>query len=79
MCELLIGSLYGSGRPLMDIPHLVTLYQAGELKLRERKELSGKRKEQGAKRSARKSTLCPLLLALSALAAGEGARGIIRW
>jgi len=24
-----------SGRPLMDIPHLVTLYQAGELKLRE--------------------------------------------
>jgi hypothetical protein len=31
----LIGSLYGSGRPLMDIPHLVTLYQAGELKLRE--------------------------------------------
>ncbi len=31
----LIGSLYGSGRPLLDIPHLVTLYQAGELKLRE--------------------------------------------
>ena len=29
------GSLYGSGRPLLDIPHLVTLYQAGELKLRE--------------------------------------------
>lgn len=35
-------SLYGPGRPLLDIPARVTLYQAGELQLRERKELSGK-------------------------------------
>jgi len=49
---------------------VVTLYQAGELKLRERKELNAKREG---------STLCPLLFALSALAAGEVARGIIHW
>ena len=61
----LIGSLYGSGRPLLDIPHLVTLYQAGELKLREL--------------VTRTYHLDGINDALAALAAGEGARGIIRW
>jgi len=61
----LIGSLYGSGRPLMDIPHLVTLYQAGELKLREL--------------VTRTYHLDAVNDALAALAAGEGARGILRW
>jgi len=61
----LIGSLYGSGRPLMDIPHLVTLYQAGKLKLREL--------------VTRTYPLDGVNDALAALAAGEGARGIIRW
>jgi S-(hydroxymethyl)glutathione dehydrogenase / alcohol dehydrogenase len=61
----LIGSLYGSGRPLMDIPRLVTLYQAGELKLREL--------------VTRTYHLNGVNDALAALAAGEGARGIIRW
>jgi len=61
----LIGSLYGSGRPLMDIPHLVTLYQGGELKLREL--------------GTRAYQLDGINEALAALAAGEGARGIIRW
>ena len=65
LCELLIGSLYGSGRPLLDIPHLVTLYQAGELKLREL--------------VTRTYHLDGINDALAALAAGEGARGIIRW
>ena len=31
----LIGSLYGSGQPLKDIPHFITLYQKGLLKLQE--------------------------------------------
>src|SRR5207244_2457055 len=61
----LIGSLYGSGRPLVDIPHLVTLYQAGKLKLREL--------------VTRTYQLDGVNDALAALAAGEGARGIIRW
>ena len=30
----LIGSLYGSGQPLKDIPQLVSLHQEGKLKLR---------------------------------------------
>ena len=60
-----IGSLYGSGRPLLDIPPLVTLYQAGELKLREL--------------VTRTYHLDGVNDALAALAAGEGARGIIRW
>jgi Zn-dependent alcohol dehydrogenase len=61
----LIGSLYGSGHPPMDIPHLVTLYQAGELKLREL--------------VTRTYHLDGINDALAALASGEGARGIIRW
>ena len=61
----LIGSLYGSGRPLIDIPHLVTLYQAGNLKLREL--------------VTRTYHLNGINDALAALASGAGARGIIRW
>jgi S-(hydroxymethyl)glutathione dehydrogenase/alcohol dehydrogenase len=61
----LIGSLYGSGRPLMDIPQLVTLYQAGNLKLREL--------------VTRIYHLEGINDALAALAAGAGARGIISW
>jgi Zn-dependent alcohol dehydrogenase len=49
----------------MDIPHLVTLYQAGELKLREL--------------VTRTYHLDGVNDALAALASGEGARGIIRW
>lgn len=61
----LIGSLYGSGRPLMDIPHLVTLYQAGNLKLHEL--------------VTRIYRLDSINDALAALASGAGARGIISW
>jgi S-(hydroxymethyl)glutathione dehydrogenase/alcohol dehydrogenase len=61
----LIGSLYGSGRPLVDIPHLVTLYQAGNLKLREL--------------VTRIYHLDGINDALAALASGAGARGIISW
>jgi S-(hydroxymethyl)glutathione dehydrogenase / alcohol dehydrogenase len=61
----LIGSLYGSGRPLIDIPHLVKLYQGGELKLRQL--------------VTRAYNLDNINLALEALASSEGARGIIRW
>ncbi|HKZ78902.1 MAG TPA: hypothetical protein VJ124_11420 [Pyrinomonadaceae bacterium] len=32
---MLAGRWCNSTRPVMDIPHLITLYQAGELKLRE--------------------------------------------
>src|SRR5438132_11457739 len=31
----LIGSVYGSGNPIRDIPRLITIYQEGRLKLRE--------------------------------------------
>jgi len=61
----LIGSVYGSGRPLEDIPRLITRYQAGELKLREL--------------VVRTYQLADINEALAALAAGAGARGIIRW
>jgi S-(hydroxymethyl)glutathione dehydrogenase/alcohol dehydrogenase len=61
----LIGSVYGSGRPLEDIPRLITRYQTGELKLREL--------------VARTYQLAEINEALAALAAGAGARGIIRW
>ena len=61
----LIGSVYGSGRPADDIANLVSLYQAGRLKLNEL--------------AARTYPLAGINDALSALAAGEGARGIIRW
>ncbi|MCM3870892.1 MAG: Zn-dependent alcohol dehydrogenase [Pyrinomonadaceae bacterium] len=61
----LIGSLYGSGQPSSDIPHLISLYQEGKLKLNEL-----------AMRSYR---LDDINEALAALSVGEGARGIIRW
>ena len=61
----LIGSLYGSGQPLKDIPHLVSLYQEGKLKLTEL--------------ATRTYRLEGVNDALAALASGEGARGIIRW
>jgi S-(hydroxymethyl)glutathione dehydrogenase / alcohol dehydrogenase len=61
----LIGSLYGSGQPLKDIPQLIELYREGKLKLRELVTRTY-RLEQANE-------------ALAALAAGEGARGIIQW
>lgn len=61
----LIGSLYGSGQPLKDIRRLVTLYQEGKLKLLEL--------------ANRTYHLDNVNEALSALASGEGARGIIKW
>jgi S-(hydroxymethyl)glutathione dehydrogenase / alcohol dehydrogenase len=61
----LIGSVYGSGQPLRDIPRLVALYREGKLKLREL-----------VMRSYR---LDEVNDALDALSSGEGARGIIRW
>jgi S-(hydroxymethyl)glutathione dehydrogenase/alcohol dehydrogenase len=61
----LIGSLYGSGQPLKDIPKLVALHQEGKLKLLEL--------------ATRTYKLDDVNEALSALASGEGARGIIRW
>ena len=59
----LIGSLYGSGQPAVDIPHLVDLYQAGKLKLREL--------------VSRTYPLAGVNDALTALASGVDARGII--
>jgi len=61
----LIGSVYGSGQPFRDIPQLVALYQQGKLKL--------------AELAIRTYRLDEVNEALSALASGEGARGIIRW
>jgi len=61
----LIGSLYGSGQPSKDVPHLVALYQEGKLKLNEL--------------ATRSYQLEGVNDALSALSSGEGARGIIRW
>jgi S-(hydroxymethyl)glutathione dehydrogenase/alcohol dehydrogenase len=61
----LIGSLYGSGQPLKDIPKLVALHQQGKLKLTEL--------------ATRTYRLDQVNEALSALASGEGARGIIKW
>ena len=61
----LVGSLYGSGQPLKDIPRLVELYQSGQLKLREL--------------VARTYPLVGVNDALTALADGAGARGIILW
>ncbi|HYO62639.1 MAG TPA: Zn-dependent alcohol dehydrogenase [Pyrinomonadaceae bacterium] len=61
----LVGSVYGSGRPLEDIPQLVELYREGRLKLREL--------------VARTYTLTQVNDALAALAAGAGARGVILW
>jgi len=61
----LIGSVYGSGHPARDIPHLVSLYQEGKLKLGEL--------------VSRTYTLDGVNDALTALAASDGARGVIRW
>jgi Zn-dependent alcohol dehydrogenase len=61
----LIGSVYGSGQPLKDIPLLVALHQEGKLKLHEL--------------ATRTYKLDDINEALAALASGEGARGIIRW
>lgn len=61
----LIGSVYGSGQPLRDIPRLVALYQEGKLKLDEL--------------ATRTYQLNEVNEALAALSSGEGARGIIRW
>jgi S-(hydroxymethyl)glutathione dehydrogenase/alcohol dehydrogenase len=61
----LIGSVYGSGNPASDIPRLVSLYQEGRLKL--------------AELVSRTYSLDKINEALSALAASDGARGIIRW
>jgi S-(hydroxymethyl)glutathione dehydrogenase/alcohol dehydrogenase len=61
----LIGSAYGSGQPLGDIPRLVSLHRDGKLKLREI--------------SARSYTLDHVNDALRALADAEGGRGIIRF
>ncbi len=61
----LIGSLYGSGEPALDIPRLVALYQAGKLKLREL--------------VTRSYRLDGVNEALAVLASGVDARGIIQW
>jgi S-(hydroxymethyl)glutathione dehydrogenase/alcohol dehydrogenase len=61
----LIGSVYGSGQPLRDIPHLVELHREGKLKLHEL--------------ATRTYQLNEVNEALAALASGEGARGIIKW
>jgi Zn-dependent alcohol dehydrogenase len=61
----LIGSVYGSGQPSRDIPRLVALYQDGRLKLGEL--------------VSRTYTLDKVNDALDALAASDGARGVIRW
>jgi S-(hydroxymethyl)glutathione dehydrogenase/alcohol dehydrogenase len=61
----LIGSVYGSGEPLHDIPELVRLHQAGRLRLKEM--------------VARTYTLHEINTALGALEAGDGARGVILW
>ena len=61
----LLGSVYGSGQPARDIPRLVTLYLEGRLKLGEL--------------VSRTYTLDKVNDALTALAASDGARGVIRW
>jgi len=61
----LLGSVYGSGQPARDIPMLVSLYQEGRLKLGEL--------------VSRTYTLDKVNDAMTALAASDGARGVIRW
>ena len=61
----LLGSVYGSGHPARDIPQLISLYRDGRLKLREL--------------VARTYTLSGINDALDALAASDGARGVICW
>jgi S-(hydroxymethyl)glutathione dehydrogenase/alcohol dehydrogenase len=60
----LIGSVYGSGQPLRDIPRLLDWHRDGKLKLREL--------------ASRTYLLDQVNEALDALAGGEGGRGIIR-
>jgi S-(hydroxymethyl)glutathione dehydrogenase/alcohol dehydrogenase len=61
----LLGSVYGSGQPARDIPRLVALYQEGKLKLGEL--------------VSRTYALYKVNEAMTALAASDGARGVIRW
>jgi len=61
----LIGSVYGSGQPMRDIPNLISLFRDGRLKLHEL--------------VARTYALEGVNDALNALAASDGARGVIRW
>jgi S-(hydroxymethyl)glutathione dehydrogenase/alcohol dehydrogenase len=61
--KTLIGSAYGSGQPLRDIPRLVALHAEGKLKLGEI--------------ATRRYRLDQINDALAALAAGEPGRGII--
>ncbi len=61
----LVGSVYGSGRPIEDIPKLVSMFQDGRLMLREL--------------VARTYSLSDVNGALDALASADGARGVIAW
>ena len=61
----LVGSVYGSANPATEIPRLVSLYQQGRLKLGEL--------------VSRTYPLERINDALGALAASDGARGVIRW
>ena len=61
----LVGSIYGSGQPLKDIPRLVAMYEEGRLKLDQL--------------VTRTYSLGQVNDALAALASGAGARGVIRW
>jgi S-(hydroxymethyl)glutathione dehydrogenase/alcohol dehydrogenase len=61
----LIGSVYGSGEPVIDIPKLVELYREGKLKLRELVTHTYR--------------LDQVNEALNTLAGGTDARGIIEW
>ena len=63
--KMLVGSVYGSGRPLEDIPRLTQWFQDGKLKLREL--------------VARTYALDGVNDALNALASSDGARGVITW
>jgi S-(hydroxymethyl)glutathione dehydrogenase / alcohol dehydrogenase len=60
-----VGSVYGSGQPARDIPDLISLHQAGRLKLEEL--------------VSRTYPLSGINEALTALAASDGARGVITW
>jgi S-(hydroxymethyl)glutathione dehydrogenase / alcohol dehydrogenase len=61
----LIGSVYGSGCPLLEVPRLLALYEEGKLKLREL--------------VTSEYLLLDVNDALARVAAGTDARGIIRW
>jgi S-(hydroxymethyl)glutathione dehydrogenase/alcohol dehydrogenase len=61
----LLGSVYGSANPATEIPRLVSLYQEGRLKLGEL--------------VSRTYPLGRINDALGALAASDGARGVIKW